>query len=625
MSPPVGYWVRVKEIVLLAALASCARTVPPTPVGSQADAPVVSGEPLVRTAASQGVASLQLAALLEEHWQATMERYPTWATSLGDRRFDAHLFDAGAAARVGWRSHTQAWLQRARNIPDGDLKPSDRVTRLILVEQLETEHAMDACRDEHWTVSPRNNPLGTLNWLSDLHSIETAQDGANLVARYHAFGPLVDQQIANLRVGLVDGLAVSKASADKVIDMLDRQLEEPLTDWPAMAPATAPEVWPEAERTAHHTAVEDAVVASVRPAVQRFRAFIHDEVLPKGREGSAIGLGSLPGGESCYQAKIASHLGLDRTPATLHQTGLDELERIHAEFRVLGKRALGTDDLAEIFERLRTDPALYFSTREEVEAAASDILARAQEAVPDWFSTVPATPCVVEPIPDFEAPYTTIAYYRQPAGDGSRPGTYFINSWAPETRPRHEAAVLAVHESVPGHHFQIALAQELGELPEMRRHTEFTVFVEGWALYTERLSDEMGLYDDDLDRLGMLSFDAWRASRLVVDTGLHDQRWSRQRAETFLEENTPLAKNNIANEVDRYINTPGQALAYKTGQLEILRMRAEAEAALGQRFDIKGFHEAVLLGGALPIGLLQARVDAWIAELGDPPSTPGTP
>jgi uncharacterized protein (DUF885 family) len=232
--------------------------------------------------------------------------------------------------------------------------------------------------------------------------------------------------------------------------------------------------------------------------------------------------------------------------------------------------------------------------------------------VPRFVGLVPATPCEVDVIPSYLAPYTTVAYYQPPRPDGSRPGTYFVNVYEPQSRPRHEAEVLAFHESVPGHHLQIAVAQEQGELPAFRRYDGATVFVEGWALYTERLADEMGLYSGDLDRLGMLSFDSWRAARLVVDTGIHAMGWSREQAETFVLEQTPLAPNNVVNEVDRYITTPGQALAYKTGQLEIRRLRARAEQELGDRFSLPEFHAVVLGGGAVTMDVLDERVARWI-------------
>jgi uncharacterized protein (DUF885 family) len=305
-----------------------------------------------------------------------------------------------------------------------------------------------------------------------------------------------------------------------------------------------------------------------------------------------------------YDRTLRLHTSLPLTAQAIHATGLAEVQRINEETRALGEKALGTGDLAKIQARLRSDPALHFTSREEVEATALATLRRAEAAMPRWFGRLPKSPCIVKRIEEHEEPFTTIAYYRSPAIDGSRPGTYFINTYAPATRPRYEAEALAFHEAVPGHHTQIALAQELEGVPEFRKHTGPTAYVEGWALYTERLCEEMGLYTGDLDRLGMLSFDSWRACRLVVDTGLHAEGWSRRRAIDFMLANSALAENNIENEVDRYIAWPGQACAYMIGRFEILDLRAQAREQLGTRFDIRAFHDAVLGAGAVGLETL---------------------
>jgi uncharacterized protein (DUF885 family) len=336
--------------------------------------------------------------------------------------------------------------------------------------------------------------------------------------------------------------------------------------------------------------------------MERFAAFVREVARPLARPQDRAGLCCLPDGATLYDITLRIHTSLPLTAQAIHETGLAEVARINAETRELGGRVLGTTDLATIQARLRSDPALHFTTREDVEAKAVEALRRAEEAVPRWFGILPRTPCTVKRIEEHEEKFSTIAYYRQPATDGSRDGTYYINTYAPDTRPRYEAEALAFHEAVPGHHTQIAIAQELSGLPEFRKHTGPTAYVEGWALYTERLCNEMGLYSGDLDRIGMLSFDSWRACRLVVDTGLHALGWSRQRAIDYMLANSSLAANNIENEVDRYITWPGQATAYKTGQLEILRLRAEARARLGAAFDIKRFHDVVLGSGA--VGLL---------------------
>jgi uncharacterized protein (DUF885 family) len=298
---------------------------------------------------------------------------------------------------------------------------------------------------------------------------------------------------------------------------------------------------------------------------------------------------------------------------------MEETERIDGEFAELGDRLLGTSDRHEVIGRLRSDPALHFATSAEVFDVAEASLARANAAIPDWFGRLPAAPCVVVEMGAHEALHSTIAYYRQPAADGSRPGSYYINTSLPETRPRYEAETLAFHEAVPGHHLQIAIAQELEGLPAFRRLAGTTAFVEGWGLYSERLSAEMGLLSRDLDRFGILSFDAWRASRLVVDTGLHAMGWTRDEAVAFMVDHTALAENNIVNEVDRYLALPGQALAYKLGQLELLRLRDLARSRLGPAFDIRAFHDVVLGQGAPGLRTLAGVVEEWIAEpLGRP-------
>jgi uncharacterized protein (DUF885 family) len=317
---------------------------------------------------------------------------------------------------------------------------------------------------------------------------------------------------------------------------------------------------------------------------------------------------------------IRVHTSLGMDPRELHQLGLDQVAKFRRDLSALGSRVFGTTEIAEIQRRLRTSPEMHFKTAEEVETKARETLARAQTAVPQWFGKIqPRARCEVRVMGMHEAPYSTIAYYRQPSADGRRPGVYMINTYLPETRPRYEAEALAFHEAVPGHHLQIAVAQELTGVPEFRKHMGVTSFVEGWALYTERLADEMGLYSGDLDRIGMLSFDAWRSCRLVVDTGMHAEGWSRQRAIDYMTENSLLAENNIVNEVDRYLTWPGQALAYKLGQLEILKLRDEAKKRLGARFDIKAFHDAVLANGAVSLPVLRQQIEAYIAAAAGTP------
>jgi Uncharacterized protein conserved in bacteria len=351
------------------------------------------------------------------------------------------------------------------------------------------------------------------------------------------------------------------------------------------------------------------------PGFRRYRETLERKILPIARPDDRPGLVHLPGGATAYRDMIRVHTTLDLEPEAIHATGLAEIERIDGEFVELGRRVLGTTDLHSTLAALRDDPRLYFETADQVFETAKRSLARAQAAVPGWFGRIPGATCVVVPVPSHSEVHQTIAYYSWPALDGSRPGRYYINLYAPETRPRYEAEALAFHESVPGHHLQIAVAQELQGLPTFQRVLGSTAFSEGWGLYAERLSDEMGLYTSDMDRFGILSFDAWRAGRLVVDTGMHALGWTRQQAIDFLRRHSALGDNNIANEVDRYIVWPGQALAYKMGQLEILALRSDARQRLGARFEIKAFHDIVLGAGAISLPALRARVEAWIGDI----------
>lgn len=592
-------------MLLLLSLISCT----PKPVEPAAPQP----EAAVSSEATAGVDHPVLREVLETHWEATMRTWPTWATSLGDHRYDDQLADPSAEAIARVRADQATWAAAAARIPEAALTPDDRVTRALFVEGATSGVALAACRFELWSVSPRDNLLVELNFLPELHP-HTPDATRDLLARYREVPSVADALVANLRAGLAEGIAPNATSTRLVIEMLDEQLERPSDEWPLLAVVHAERPdWTAAEREALDTELREAVESQVRPALARYRDLLRDEVLPVARGDEQPGIASLPL-DGCYEALIREETSLPLEADALHRIGRDELERIHAELRVLGARALGTDDLQAIFERLRSDPELRFATSDEVEAKAEQALAAAAQAIPEWFGRLPEAEVVVAPVPPYEAPYTTIAYYRRPAPDGSRPGTYYVNTYAPETRPRFEAEVLAFHESIPGHHLQIAIAQELQALPAFRRHSGSTAFVEGWGLYSERLADEMGLYSGDLDRIGMLSFDTWRASRLVVDTGLHAKGWSRQQAIDFMRDNTPLAVNNIANEVDRYVTTPGQALAYKIGQREMLALRAEAEQALGARFDVRAFHDVVLGGGAVSLPVLRSRVEAWIAS-----------
>lgn len=350
----------------------------------------------------------------------------------------------------------------------------------------------------------------------------------------------------------------------------------------------------------------------VRPAFARYRDVLDNEIVQHGRPQERPGMCHLPDGDRGYAALVRVHTTTQRSPEELHATGLELIEALAQEYAEIGERVFGTSELSEVFTRLRTDRALRWNSAEELLETARSAIARAEQAAPRWFGHIPPQPCVVEPVPAAEAPGAPAAYYLWPSADGSRPGTYFANTHEVTQRFRHTAEVTAFHEAVPGHHLQLSTALGLADLPLLRRVGNFNAYAEGWGLYSERLAQEMGLYSDDVALLGMLSMDSMRAGRLVVDTGLHAKGWSRQQAIDFLDRNTPMPSVEIVAEVDRYIGYPGQALSYMVGRLEIQRLRAEAERALEERFDIRAFHDLVLGGGALPLSVLADVVSAWV-------------
>jgi uncharacterized protein (DUF885 family) len=567
-----------------------------------------------------GIQTTQLRELVADHWEYMMRWSPTWATTLGDHRFDDKLAPRDPAAVASMEAEHLALLERIRKIDPAPLTPVDQLTLELLHERLEAEQDTFACKSEQWVVDAGlGSLLGELNYLVESHVVKTPGDAKNLIARMAQGGQMFDDTIANLELGLAAGRVSSVEKVRRAVEQLDAELDKSVDGWAMATPSWAsasPDPWPSGMREQLYAELRDTVATQVVPAVVRYRDFLRERVLPVART-EKEGLVGLPGGIACYQAAIRTHVGLPMTPEQLHELGLGEIARTDRELAALGAKVLATTDLASTIAKLRTDKALYFTSREELLAAAQKSLDRAKAAIDRYFSVLPKADCVMRETPDYEAPYATIAYYRQPHYDGSKPGEYFVNTFKPETRPRFELEALTWHESIPGHHLQIAIAQELGQVPAFRKLDIINSFVEGWALYTEVLADEMGLYSSDLDRIGKVSYDAWRASRLVVDTGIHAFGWSRAKAEAYMTEHTALTPINITNEVDRYIGMPGQALAYKVGQLEILRLRKLAETELGTKFHLKSFHAVVLGAGAVSLPILGKRVQAWIDAVRD--------
>lgn len=566
-----------------------------------------------------GVQSTELADLLADHWEDTMVRSPEWATQLGDRRFDDKIADPSALAETSRYAAMRAFLLRADALDATVLGPSDARTLRIFQDVLRGDLGEEPCAFGNWNVTPARNAVADTVHLVEDHPLAAEADFGSLARRLDAVPARIDAEMARLRDGLQNGQVAGAEALIRTLSYIDHTLGAAPEDAALFAPGRNPiDAMDDTLRGRLAEAHAAQIRAAVLPKLLEYRQFLEAALLPAARPDGKDTLAGLPNGATCYRGLIRQHTSLDVDAETVHQRGLDEIARVHAAFRTLATKMFADThperaaELSVLFDYLRNSPELRFSSAAEVQAEAEARLRAAEAAVPRAFSTLPATPCIVEPIPDHMAPFTYIAWYEPPVRE--KPGIYRVNTYAPETRLRHEAPVLAFHESVPGHHLQIALAKEQHNIPLFRRHSSVTAFVEGWALYSERLADELGLYPDDLARLGMLSFDAWRSARLVVDTGLHHKGWTREQAERWMLENTPLAENNIKNEVDRYMGWPGQALGYKMGQLELSRLRGQAETELGDRFDIREFHEAVLSGGAVPLSVLEAQVLDYIAQ-----------
>jgi len=542
---------------------------------------------------------------------------PLSATALGDRRFDDRLTDITPKGRSRREEGYEEVLKRCRGIDEGALSGADRLTRTALLVDAKAQLDYSSCGLEEWTVDPLGGPQVEFQNTESYQPVRTPAEGMAMVKRWRVMGRYIDDHVSNLRRGAAEGKLPVRVCVEKAMEELEDLLAKQDEQWPFLRPlAQAHADWPEAESRGFRDGLAAATRESIKPAFSRYLQFLKSDVLPRARPQDRPGIMHVPGGSQSYAKLIRVHTSLDLAPDEVHRTGLQEVARINGEMEGLGEKVFGTRDRAQILERLRTDRSLYFESRDEVAAKAEAALSKAKAAIPKWFGRLPKADCVVVRMEEHEEKHSTIAYYRPPAADGSRPGSYYINTSAPESRPRYEAEALAYHESIPGHHLQIAIAQELAGIPDFRRYSGVTAFIEGWGLYTERLAGEMGLYSSDLDRIGVLSYDSWRACRLVVDTGMHAKGWSREQAIEFMMKNSALAKNNIVNEVDRYIVWPGQALAYKTGQLEIMRLRREAEVSLGGKFDIRGFHDAVLGNGAVPLEALRQTVREWTASRG---------
>jgi uncharacterized protein (DUF885 family) len=556
-----------------------------------------------------------LRALMDDSWEYGLETEPLFATQVGDDRFNDRLPSVTAEDYERRLEANRGFLSRLREIDRDQLDREGQIDhdifgRLLRDRITELEfgsHLMPITNRSGFHVAfpqlPRQVPLATV------------EDYENYIARLAAFREFATQHIALMRKGVEAGVVLPKVvlqDYDKVIgphiveQAADSLLFQPFADPP---PTFSPE---DRERLAKDGA--RAILESVVPGYRQFLQFMTEEYVPAGRD--TVAASDLPDGGAFYEFRVRRFTTLDRTPEQVHGIGVAEVARIRDEMQEIISELEFEGEFADFLQFLRTDPEFYADDPDELMMQTAYVLKKMDGELPNLFGRLPRMPYGIRPVPDYIAPRTTTAYYNQPAGDGTRAGFYYVNLYNLPSRPLYEVEALSLHEAVPGHHLQIALQQELENLHPIRRFGGFTVFVEGWALYSESLGLETGFYEDPYSDFGRLTYEMWRACRLVVDTGIHALGWTRQRAIDFMAENSALSIHNITTEVDRYISWPGQALAYKTGQLEIRRLRSEAEARLGESFDVRRFHDVVLGSGAVPLDVLRDNVEREILNEG---------
>jgi uncharacterized protein (DUF885 family) len=559
-------------------------------------------------------AATTLHALLHDYWEWRLRESPESATWLGDARYNARLTDLSPEAIERRKEFTRRTLERAQAVDASRLTGQDALSHALIVWELQLAVEGQAYPTEVLILDQLDGPQIGLAQLVSATPFRTRADYDDYLARLRAIPRYFDQVTALLRRGIQLGWVQPNGPLRGVPDQIRGQLVGDPTKSPFYAPfASLPDAIPAAEHDRLRTAARDVIVSSVFPAFAHFRDFVRDTYLPAGSR--AIGASTLPNGAAYYRYAARQSTTTTLSPDSIHRIGLAEVERIRAQMDTVMRRSGFTGSFQEFLTFLRTDSRFYYKTADELIAAYRDISKRADAGLPALFAELPRNTYGVRPFPDYEAPSQTTARYYQGATDGSRPGWFMVNTYRLDMRPKYEMEALTLHEAVPGHHLQIARAQELRGLPDFRRNGSYTAFVEGWGLYAESLGAEMpGFYADPYSKFGQLTYEMWRACRLVVDTGMHHLGWSRQRAIDFMKENTAKSEQDIIVEIDRYIVWPGQALAYKIGELKIKELRARAERELGARFDVRKFHNALLDNGPLPLDVLEREIDRWIAS-----------
>ena len=553
-----------------------------------------------------------LDAIISNHWDWVLEQYPEYRREYGDMSGNQSWTDLSADVLEKRNADTHAFIADLSRIDPSSLSPTAQLNQRMLKTALQEEVESFENGLHLIALNMRSGPQHRYTMVERL-PMATETDYIDWLARLEK----LPDQLSQYQALLEEGADRQRTQARIIIERIPKQLDALIVEKPQESPfwgvfETLPDSISPLRAKELQVQAADIIENKLIPAYAQFKAFIEETYLPNSR--AHPGIGSLPGGKEVY-AMLARHFTTtNMTPEEIHNVGLAEVARIRGEMIEVIEEVGFDGDINAFNDFLRSDPQFYYETAEELLEGYQAVSKRLDPQLVKLFGKLPRMPYGVRPIAPELAPDTTTAFYMRPALDGSRPGWYYVNLYKPEVRPKYEMEVLSVHESVPGHHLQIALAQEIEGLPEFRRNSSVTAFIEGWGLYSERLGYDMGLYKDPYSRYGQLIYDMWRAVRLVVDTGIHYFGWSRQEAIDYFKDNAAKTEADIINEIDRYIGWPGQALAYKIGQLKMLELRALAEQELGDRFDIRAFHDELLGVGAIPLDALEVRMTRWIEQ-----------
>ena len=554
----------------------------------------------------------ELNALCRDYWDGYLETNPEFASTIGDKRWNDKLTDYGVQAVNAWLEREQNWLLQLAAIDPQGLTDQEKLSRELLLRRFMQDEEEAEFKKWEMPVNQMGGIQTEYAELAEQLSFTTVKDYDDWIARLQAIPHAFDQVTANMSIGVEDGRVPPKFLLEKVLEQVKAMAAEKPEDTPFALPLKKfPGGVSAAEQTRIKAEMLDAIQKDVLPAYVRFARYLEVSYVPAGR--SDPGIWALPDGDKYYRFLIEKTTTTDLTPDQIHQIGLDEVKKDEAEEEAIAEK-LGFKDLRAMQASLKANPKMRPASADALLAAYRGYLGPMQAKLPQLFGHIPKMPFEVVPMPDFLARTGPAAYYQEGSPDGSRPGRLLINTYNATGRNLYDVESIAYHEGVPGHHMQISTAQELTGLPEFRRYGDYTAFVEGWALYAERLGKDVGFYQDPYSDYGRLEADIWRAIRLVVDTGVHSQHWSRQQMVDYFHAHSAIDETNVQAEVDRYIAWPSQALAYKVGQMKILELRARAQKELGDKFDIRAFHDVVIGAGALPLDLLEARIDAWIAE-----------